>query len=54
MQYNFPSKDKYEFMQIYNLLPDYKRVQTLENFDSIATKILTLKQEIAFEQEIMF
>jgi len=53
-QYDFSPKDKYDFMQIYTMLPNHKRVQTLENFESIASEILNLKQKISLEQQIMF
>jgi len=53
-KYKFSAKDCYEFLQIYDLLPDYKKVNTVENFQEIANSILKLQIELATEQEIMF
>lgn len=53
-QYNFSKKDIYDFMQIYNLLPDYKKVWAIENFESIANSISILKKEVLTEHEILF
>lgn len=53
-QYDFSQKDIYDFMQIYNLMPDYKKVWAIENFESIASSISTLKNEVLAEHEILF
>jgi len=53
-KYTFSHKDEYDFMQIYNLMPDYKKVRAIENFESIAYNILALKQEVLQEHEILF
>jgi hypothetical protein len=53
-QHRFSQKDIYDFMQIYNLMPDYKKVGAIENFESIAENISTLKAEVLAEYEILF
>ena len=53
-QYEFSRKDIYDFMQIYNLMPDYKKVRAIENFESIAYNISLLKEEVLVEHEILF
>lgn len=53
-QYQFSPKDTYDFMQIYNLLPDYKKVRVMDQFASIADKIYELKYELHSQQEILF
>jgi hypothetical protein len=40
-------------MQIYSLLPSYKQVRVIEDFDSIILSIWNLKQEMLVEQEIL-
>lgn len=53
-QYTFSQKEIYDFMQIYNLLPDYKKVAAIENFEQIAKSINMLKKEVSSEYEILF
>lgn len=53
-KYDFSRKDMYDFIQIYNLLPDYKKVWAIENFESIASNISLLKKELHTEHEILF
>jgi len=38
-KYNFSQKDRYDFLQIYALLPSYKKVKVVEHFDEITTQI---------------
>lgn len=51
---DFSAKDRHDFMQIYSLLPDYKKVRVIENFDEIMSSIWNLKQDMLLEQEILF
>lgn len=51
---HFSLKDRHDFMQIYNLLPDYKRVRVIENFEQIVSNIWQLKDQMLMEQEILF
>jgi hypothetical protein len=37
--HDFSAKDKHDFMQIYSLLPSYKQVRVIEDFDSIILSI---------------
>ena len=50
----FSLKDTHDFMQIYNLLPDYKKVRVIENFDEIAANISASQKKFLAEQEILF
>ncbi len=52
--YEFSAKDRYDFLQIYRLLPDIKRVKALDNFEEIATQMQTLREQLHTEQEILF
>jgi len=52
-KYQFSRKDAYDFMQIYNLMPDYKKVRAIENFEIIAQNISSLKQDLLQEHEIL-
>lgn len=51
---DFSVKDRHDFMQIYSLLPNYKKVRVIENFDEILKRVWDLKSEILMEQEILF
>jgi len=53
-QYEFSRRDIHDFMQVYNLLPDYKKVKAIENFESIAASIGWLREDMLLEQEILF
>lgn len=52
--HRFSLKDRHEFKQIYNLLPDYKKVRVIDNFDQMVSNIWSLKSELLLEQEILF
>ena len=54
VQYWFSLKDKSDFLQIYNLLPDFKKVAVVENFERIAWEIQALRTDLHREQEILF
>ena len=51
---DFSPKDRHDFMQIYALLPNYKKVRVVDNFDEIMTSIGNLKKDMLLEQEILF
>jgi len=53
-KYNFSQKDRYDFLQIYALLPSYKKVKVVEHFDEITTQIHWLRKDLYEEQEILF
>jgi len=38
-QGGFSAKDRHDFMQIYSLLPNHKKVRVVENFDEIMMNI---------------
>ncbi len=52
--YQFSPKDRYDFLQIYNLLPDYKKIKVIESFEEIAKKLDILRENLHLEQEILF
>lgn len=53
-QYSLSPKERYEFMQIYSLLPPLKKVRALERFEIIMMELETLKKELLYEQETLF
>ena len=52
-QYSLSPKERYEFMQIYSLLPPLKKVRALERFELIMMELETLKKELLYEQETL-
>lgn len=52
--YHFSHKDRYEFLQIYNLLPAHKKVKAIENFDQIYESMELLKVGLHQQHEILF
>ena len=52
-KHNFSQKDRYEFLQIYSLLPANKMVMVIENFEEIVSQIDGLKQDLQEEQSIL-
>ncbi len=53
-KHEFSAKDKYDFMQIYSLLPSFKKVNVVDNFQEIVASIGHLKKDMLLEQEILF
>jgi len=53
-EHNFSKKDRYDFMQIYNLLPSHKRVKVIESFEEIVSEMNILRNELITEQELLF
>ena len=51
--YQLSAKERYEFLQIYNLLSAEKKVRALERFQVIMKELETLKKELVYEQEIL-
>ncbi len=54
LKHSFSRKDRYDFLQIFALLPDYKKVRVVESFDDIVSQLMLLRNEIQLEQEILF
>jgi hypothetical protein len=52
--YQFSDKERYEFMQIYNLLPAHKKVTALENFDRIYENMQMLREDLRQQHEVLF
>lgn len=53
-KHNFSQKDRYDFQQIYNLLPSHKKVKVVERFDEINLQLNALRDNLYTEQEILF
>jgi len=47
-------KDRRDFLQIYDFLPSHKKVQVVENFDTMMGNIEALRDDLYLEQEILF
>ncbi len=52
-QYNISEKDRYEILQIFQILPDEKKQLLLTNFEKLAKSIEKISQDIIIEQEIL-
>lgn len=52
--HDFSPKDRYDFLQIYSLLPDFKKSRVVDYFEDIVAELNILKQELHLEQEILF
>lgn len=53
LQYNLSYKDCHEISQIYQFLPDHKRQNLIDNFETIVANINNLRQKIGMEQEVL-
>lgn len=53
-QYNFSLKDRYDFSQIFSLLPDYKKKRVVDRFDEIVSSMQDLRGDLILQQEILF
>ena len=53
-KYNLGKKDRYEIQQIYSFLSPQKKIQMVENFESLVEHIGVLKKEMFDEQQILF
>lgn len=53
-KYELPDKDRHDFLQIYNLLPNYKKTRAIENFEKIMLSVENLREELYIEHEILF
>lgn len=52
--YHFSDKDRYEFLQIYDLLSAHKKVKALENFNHIYENMQLLREDLRQQHEILF
>lgn len=46
-------KDRYEIRQIFELLPEEKKKNILENFEALSRRIEKIQQELQLEQDIL-
>lgn len=53
-KYHLGKKDRYEIQQIYSFLSPQKKIQMVENFESLVEHIGVLKKEMFDEQQILF
>ena len=51
--HDLSEKDRYEINQIFELLPDQKKQNLLDNFGALAFRIEKIKVDIMVEQEIL-
>lgn len=51
--FEISQKDRFEIRQIYSFLPDYKKKNLLENFESLANYLKFSHNEMLREQEIL-
>lgn len=47
------AKDRYEIRQIFELLPEEKKQNILNNFSTLAVRIHKIQQDLRIEQEIL-
>ncbi len=52
--YEVSEKDRHDFLQIYDLLPGYKKTRVVDNFPKIMLSIENLREELYIEHEILF
>lgn len=53
-KYDLSSKDRRDFLQIYDLLPSHKKVGVMDNFENMVQNINALRDDLYLEQEILF
>lgn len=49
----FSAKDKYEINQFFELLPDFKKINFLKNFDTFTIRIRNIQKDIDVERRIL-
>ena len=52
-KYNLSDKNKYEINQFFFLLPDHKKQNLLNNFETLAFKLTKIEDEINEERNIL-
>lgn len=52
-KYNISEKNKYEILQIYNLLPDRKKQNLINNFERLSVEMKNIEESINLEREIL-
>lgn len=53
LQYELSEKDRYEILQIFQILPDAKKQLLLNNFENLVQKIEKINEDIIIEQGIL-
>lgn len=52
-KYDFSLKNKYEINQFFELLPDYKKINFINNFDIFTKNIQEIEKHINIERKIL-
>lgn len=52
-KYNLSDKQRYEIRQFYSFLPTQKKVNLINNFDTMALKLESIADEVRQEREIL-
>jgi len=52
-RYRLSEKDRYEILQIYTFLPEDKKQNLINNFETIVYKIQKIEQTLELEKEIL-
>ena len=52
-KYNISEKNKYEILQIYNILPDNKKQNLIINFERLSYEMTNIEESINIEREIL-
>lgn len=52
-RYRLSEKDRYEILQIYTFLPEDKKQNLINNFESVVYKIQKIEQTLELEKEIL-
>lgn len=52
--HHFSAKDRYDFSQIYSLLPAEKKVRVIDHFSEVAQEMKLLREQLYIEQNILF
>ena len=52
-RYRLSEKDRYEILQIYTFLPEDKKQNLINNFESVFYKIQKIEQTLELEKEIL-
>lgn len=53
-KHNFSLKDRHDFLQIFSLLPNHKKVTVVENFEDIVRDLEFLWEDLRWQQDVLF
>ncbi len=52
-KYDISEKDRYEILQMFQIMSDHKKARLLNNFETLAKKIEKISSDIVIEQGIL-